>query len=182
MMRRMLPLNWELAPAGKRGGKLGFVLLLIGIMGAGWVLNTHADLTAQIDSWESKRSEQKYQSRRTAGVIGESPRERGELQQEIRIAQTVVDQFSVPWNELFRELEAANDGTVALLAVQPEIQNRTVRISGEAKNLAAMLTYAEKLQQTRMLSGVHVSEHRVKEQDAQKPIEFSMVALWAVKP
>jgi Tfp pilus assembly protein PilN len=67
---------------------------------------------------------------------------------------------------------------VALLAMQPNLQNRQVRISGEAKNLEAVFDYARRLGTSALLDQVYLTEHAVKTEQAQKPVAFSLVAQW----
>ena len=69
----------------------------------------------------------------------------------------------------------------ALLSVQPDLQNRIVRIAGEAKTLPLLMAYVRRLGTTRALSNVYLTGHEVKTQDAQRPITFSLVAAWADK-
>lgn len=169
--------------SGRRAspGLLGIALACAGVIATAWVIDTYLSESQQIDLWESKLHEIKKMSRRTPSTIAEPLRDSRELQQEVRIANTVLRQIAVPWDTLFREIEKSGGESVALLSVQPDVQNRAVRITGEAKNLQAMLDYIRRLEATRSLSDIVLTGHEIKAQDAQRPVNFSLVAVWADK-
>jgi Tfp pilus assembly protein PilN len=165
-------------------GVAGMVVALLGLCAAAWVILAYVDDVRQRDSWEAKLLEIKKMSRRTPGVIGElqrDTRDSRELQQEVRLANTVLRQIAVPWDTLFREIEANTHESVALLSVQPDVQNRVVRIAGEAKNLDVLLDYIRRLGASKTLTNIFLTGHEIKGQDAQRPVSFSLVAAWADK-
>jgi hypothetical protein len=90
--------------------------------------------------------------------------------------------MTLPWDRLFRELEVAASREVALLAVQPDVASRQVRISGEAVSFKAMLEYSRRLEQTDMLGEVVLLGHEVRSQDPQRPVTFSLSAGWSERP
>lgn len=162
-------------------GLAGMVLVLAGLGAAGWAGHTYVTGTRELEAWDAKLHDIKKMSRRTPGVITESARDSRELQQEARIANAVLRQIAVPWDSLFHEIETHTDESVALLSVQPDLQNRIVRIAGEAKNLPLLMGYVRRLGTTGALSNVYLTGHEVKTQDAQRPVTFSLVAAWAEK-
>jgi Tfp pilus assembly protein PilN len=160
---------------------IGIVLALLGLCAAVWVGNAYFKDLQQRDAWEAKLQEIKKMSRRAPGAIAEPLRDSRELQQEVRVANTVLRQIAVPWDTLFREIEANTNESVALLSVQPDVLNRVVRIAGEAKNLDSLLDYIRRLGATKALSNVFLTGHEIKAQDTQRPVTFSLVAAWADK-
>jgi Tfp pilus assembly protein PilN len=114
--------------------------------------------------------------------MAESPRDAREMQQEVRIANQVVQQMTLPWDRLFRELEASASKEIALLAVQPDVAGRQVRISGEARTFKDMLEYSRRLEQSEMLGDVILLGHEVRSQDPQRPVAFSLSAGWSERP
>ncbi len=162
-------------------GVVGMLLALVGLCASAWVILAYVDHARQRDSWEAKLLEIKKMARRTPGVIVEPQRDSRELQQEVRIANTVLRQIAVPWDTLFREIEANTHESVALLSVQPDVQNRVVRIAGEARSLDALLDYIRRLGTTKALTNIFLTGHEIKAQDAQRPVSFSLVAAWADK-
>ncbi len=104
------------------------------------------------------------------------------LQLEVRQANEILHQLALPWDELFKAIETARDRDVALLAVQPDAPRRTLRLSGEARNLDAILGYVDRLERSGVLSGVYLTQHELRSQDPEKPVRFALVANWAARP
>ena len=97
---------------------------------------------------------------------------------EIKEANEVIMQMSLPWNELFSALEEANSNNIALLGIEPDARNRLVRVSGEAKNSEALFAYLRSLQAIKSMSGVYLKSQQVQERNREKPIRFTLDASW----
>jgi Tfp pilus assembly protein PilN len=164
------------------GGLAGIALLVFGVAAALAVLQWYADIGAEIASLEARVGDIRRAARRDRGEFAESSRDPKELQQEIRYANAVIGQLAVPWEALFLELESSAGKNVALLSMQPNLQSHQLRISGEAKNLDAVFEYARRLGETALLDQVYLTEHAVKPEQPQRPVAFSLVALWLDAP
>ena len=99
------------------------------------------------------------------------------LAQEVRAANAVIAHINVPWDALFRELEAATEADVALLAIQPDPVNGQVRIAGEARKLDAVLGYMAKLEARESLANVVLLSHELKDVPS-RPVAFTLAADW----
>jgi hypothetical protein len=100
--------------------------------------------------------------------------------EEVAVAKDTVQRLSMPWDRLFRALEAAANDQVALLAIQPDPKAGTVLISGDSKDYLAALTYVLNLSRSDALSRVQLARHEVK-QDQGKSVGFSVSATWGTK-
>lgn len=160
----------------------GVAFLLAGALAAAMSVSWYVSVSGEVEQLETTAGEMKRMSRRAPGHMTESPRDAREMQQEVRIANQVVQQMTLPWDRLFKELEASASKEVALLAVQPDVASRQVRISGEARTFKAMLDYSRRLEQTDMLGEVVLIGHEVKSQDPQRPVAFSLSAGWSERP
>jgi hypothetical protein len=108
------------------------------------------------------------------------PKER--LDEEAKGVQAVVRQLTVPWASVIQAIEQASSRDVALLQLQPDAENRLVRITAEARNAEAMFEYARRLGSAKGLAEVHVVSHQVQREDPQRPIQFSVQASLAGGP
>lgn len=115
---------------------------------------------------------------RQAALTAEDARR---MQEELKFAEGVAEQLTMPWEALFRALEAAAMRDVALLSLEPEAKRRTLRITAEAKSKDAMLKYFRRLSDNSMLLDVHLVEHQVRP-DPGQPVRFSVKASWAGRP
>lgn len=116
-----------------------------------------------------------------AGMLGSErrparavPKER--LDEEVKAAEIVVRSLTLPWASLVEALEKAGTRDVALLQLQPDAQNRLVRLTLEARNRQAMFDYVRRLGATRVLADAHILSHQIQIEDPQRPIQFSVQA------
>lgn len=123
----------------------------------------------------------------TAGVLGAErkparamPKER--LDAEVKAAEAVVKSLTVPWASLIEALERASTKEVALLQLQPDAQNRTLRLTLEARSREAMFDYVRRLNASRTLGEAHLLNHQVQADDPQRRIQFSIQAVMRDSP
>lgn len=102
------------------------------------------------------------------------PKER--LEEEAKSAEAVVRQLTLPWASLVETIEEAATREVAILQLQPDAQQRLLRLTAEARNQEAMLEYVRRLVSASALADVHVVNHQVQMEDPQRPIQFAVQA------
>jgi Tfp pilus assembly protein PilN len=100
-------------------------------------------------------------------------------QQRERAMHSITRGLSTPWADLFAALEDAPTHAVALLSIEPTVANRSVRLSGEARDAKAMLAYLGALQRDVRLSQVVLVSHQLQAQTPGTPLRFQIQALWA---
>jgi Tfp pilus assembly protein PilN len=112
--------------------------------------------------------------------LGAGIREGKAPPEEIKRANVVLEQMAVPWGTLFSELEATAGEDLSMLAIQPDVTSRQVRITGAATNLAAVTRFVTRLEAQPHLVGVYLVEHALNAGVGRKPVTFSVVASWEV--
>jgi hypothetical protein len=130
---------------------------------------------------EQKVREAQHSSRRQ---LADTRRTGGDLQKvnlEVKRASEVLMQLNQPWDELFQLLESSDRKLVALLSIDPDPQNRQVKVTAEAKDLASMLGYVRYVQEQGGFSNVFLQSHQVQQQDPEKPVRFVVTAAWMAK-
>jgi hypothetical protein len=98
--------------------------------------------------------------------------------EEFGAAQDTILRLSMPWDNVFRALEAARSDDVALLSIEPDAGSGSVSISGEAKSYPAALTYVAWLSHEKTLKNVRLAKHEIRRGDARRPIFFTISADW----
>lgn len=93
----------------------------------------------------------------------------------------ILDQLNLPWGGLFATLESLHGSDVALLSIAPDARNGNLRISGEARNLGAMLDYHRRLDESPGIRDVSLVSHEIVEQVPERPVRFSLVATWTLE-
>ena len=152
---------------------------LVAAVAAVWSINAVQEERASIRiQAEAVRKGPEPRSRAEVADTAMPPERLREMAQANRIA----DQLNLPWSGLFDAIEQSTDASVTLLALQPDPQDETVRLSGEGRSLPAVLAYLDLLQQQPALAGVRLESHETLVQDAQRPVRFVAVTRWRLRP
>ena len=102
------------------------------------------------------------------------PKER--LDEQAKGAEAVVRALTLPWAGLVGAIEQAATKDVAILQLQPDADQRLLRLTAEARHRDAMFEYLRRLGAARELSNVVLVSHQVQQEDPQHPIQFSVQA------
>lgn len=96
-------------------------------------------------------------------------------------ARQIINRISIPWDTFFTGIESVSKQNVAILSFEPDVQTGLLRIEGEAKDYAAVLTLVARLRMTKPFSEVFLLRHETKRDDPQHPVSFTVSMHW-VKP
>jgi hypothetical protein len=97
-------------------------------------------------------------------------------EEDLKQAETVVRQLTLPWSDIVRAIESASMREVGVLNMQPDAQQRVLKLTAEAKTREAMFEYVRRVAQTKGLSDVYIVNHQVQADDPSRPIQFSVQA------
>lgn len=160
----------------------GPALLALTLMALILTAAYYVELSGKAVSWEDRLEQiERRQGRASpAGRAGGS--EVGDMALEVKHANEVLRQLTLPWDELFKAVETAAGKEVALLAMEPNAEKHVVKISGEARDLAALLKYITQLEEQEVFGQVYLQSHQVQQQDPDKPVRFSLLAVWREAP
>ena len=165
-----------LQPHARRHG-LGVLLLLAGAAAAVVALVHQQQAAQETTRLEERVADARRMARRAMPPLDARVARGRALADEIRAANAVIERMNVPWDALFRELEAARDEGVALLAIQPDAASGQVRIAGEARKLDAVFGYVARLEAREGLQKVYLVGHEVRDAPP-RPVAFSVSAEW----
>jgi Tfp pilus assembly protein PilN len=175
----MKRVNLDFKRQGPRFSATGAIVLAAGLAVAAQLAWMERELSANIQSAEQKVARLEKEGGRRVQRPGQGRAADGAaLQLEVRQANEILHQLALPWHGLFKAIESSNEKEVALLAVQPDMQRRVLRLSGEAKNFDALLAYVGRLEKDEALSQVYITQHEIRSQDPEKPVRFALVATW----
>lgn len=160
-----------------RAGWIGWALLAAGALAAFVAVERHAAWLTEARHWEQKAGELRQMGKRAAVELREPRRDQAELAQEVRAANLVLRQLNIPWPQLFRELESAVDGSVALLSIQPDAANRVLRVEGEARDYRALLAFVDRLDAAGLFASAHLASHQTRAEGA-RAVGFALLAGW----
>lgn len=157
---------------------LGRFLAVLGAALMLAVLFEYLFLGEEMKERQATLEEARRTGSRTPGGLRLSSADGQRLADSLRAANRVVDQLAMPWGALLTQMEGAADEHVALLSLQTDPANRSVRLSGEARHFGALMAYVRRLEDTASLADVHLAGHEVRAQDPQHPLAFTIVAQW----
>lgn len=169
---RRLALDYK-REARARGA--GYTLLLLGCGIMAFMASHYRSLTNELETQHAAMQRAQTAPRQATAADARTEKD---LDARMQAAHAVMDQLSIPWDGLFRALESVDQMDVALLAVSPDAAKRQIKLSGEAKTLAAMLGYHRNLAKSPAFSEVSLTTHDVVQQDPQQPVRFSATAIW----
>jgi len=164
---RRAPLQLDLVAPPRRSRWLGYLVLAGSLLVASEMfmrMREAQDQLARLDAMQ--------------GLLGEArparalPRER--LEEQMREAQAVLRQLALPWAQLVESLESAAMPDVSVLQVQPDAQQRLLRVTAEAKGEETMFRYLRRLAAAEGFSDVHLVSHQVREDDPRRPLQFAL--------
>ena len=129
--------------------------------------------------WETREAAYVAQQQRPK-TPGRTPAVRVDqaTQQDLRQAGDILRQLNLPWETLFDSLELAASRDVSLLSLQPSVASRTVRISGEARNLSSLVEYVEALEREVAFKNAHLINYKVRQDHPHHPVTFLVAATW----
>ena len=165
---RRIELDYIAAPSAPQW--VGVSVLILSLVVAGFLMLRYREVQGQLAALDAAQG-LLNQDRRPQRAI---PKER--LEQEGKIIDAAVRQLTLPWAQMIEAVERASSGDVVVLQLQPEAQQRTLRLTAEAKNGDAMLSYVRRLGESRVLSAVYLASHQVQMDDPSRPIQFSVQA------
>lgn len=183
-------LNLKFPYIGQHSPLIDYSLLILGSLVLVAVFYQFKLSTANIDSWEARveRLEKQQQRNQPARRPSRHRKREGgqdirqEIRQEVEQASKVMTQINLPWESFFNAIEFASDKDVALLSLQPSVTNRTLSISGEARNMSSLLDFVEALEREAVFDNTHLLNYKIKLDSPQRPVIFLITTLWVQQP
>lgn len=159
----------------RRPGLLPVVLLLAGgvlAVDAGFDLKAlgrqQDDLAAQVQQAERRADRLARAGKPDAAALN------AEQDKALRQAAAAI---AIDWEALYRHIDRATQEDVALLTIVPNVAGKSLQISGEARNLPAVLSFVEALRRPPLTEAILLS-HQTKSEDGQRPVVFEISATW----
>lgn len=176
----MRALDLDFVPRRSLARAMAALLCVVALIFAAWLAYTYQGLQAEL-----LEAQARMRGRQTKLLPPPAPplskEASARAQSELKMARQVSDRLTVPWDNLFRELEASVGEEVTLLSIEPDREKRQLRITAEARNLPAMLDYARRLRELPSFREAYVVSHQVQTGDPQKPVRFVMSAQWRMR-
>ncbi len=178
----MRPLFLDYQRPARRFGPGGLLLLAAGAAAIVVTLVDYRGITRELSGLQMQADMLDVRPNRKAldrMLKTDDSRRPGE---ETRQIDQVLRQLETPWGAIFESVESASSKEIALLGLQPDTQQRLLRIIAEARTQDDMLDYVKRLGAGAALSDVHLVNHQLQTQDPNHPLRFTVQATFAVQP
>ena len=172
---RRAPLELDFVAAPRRLPWAGLTVLALALAVSGGLLHKHQAAQERLQQLEA--AEGLLGTTRTSRAL---PRERQE--ERLKVAQATVRQLALPWAELIDALERSAMREVSLLNIQPDAQQRLLRLTAEARSEAQMLEYLRRVGAAGRFSEVHLVSHQLREDEGPRRVQFSLQATFRAGP
>lgn len=161
----------------RRGSRLSWLVLLIGL---GFAVYTIERWTTAGIRFAALQSEYAALERATArGQAAQAKTEPALSPALIASANASIAQLNIPWPAIFQAVDRAATNQVGLLAFEPDVAQRLLRLSGETKTVAAMLGFVKRLSAQPAIGAARLLHHEINSQDGNQPIRFQIELQWA---
>lgn len=177
----MRPLDLDYIPRPAWSNRAGLGILLLAVLVAGGMPVLYIHHAEEKEALQARHRQLERSRQYLTGHTALSGAAMQEAQSEIRRANEVIVQLDLPWGPLFEALEGSSHETVALLGIQPDAQKRALVLAAEAKDMPSAVAYVKRLGREPILSETHITNHQVQDQDPDKPLRFSVQAVWREK-
>ena len=171
----MRALELDFVSERNRGTRFGVLLLFAAAVAVFILLSSFEDLQRKnaLLQTELGRIE-----RRNQGITAVVASVDDATAAEIELANSVIDQLTLPWESLFGAIESAAFGKVVLTGIIPDARNGTVEIVGEATDREALVDYVQRLNARPELRDVYLLSHQYQSRGDVRPYQFTVVGSW----
>jgi Tfp pilus assembly protein PilN len=154
---------------------ISLVLTIVMVVNYSSISRENANLSTLIEKIEGRAQPNK-------GAFSGSQLNPEQQKELVAFSNQIINKLNLPWGDLFQSLGKAHSDEVALLGIEPNIKKGVVKLSGEARNFKAMFDFMRDLNTKSGMKKVYLIEHKVNEQDPDRPIHFTLEASWINKP
>lgn len=110
------------------------------------------------------------------------PRSTGAPPEVLQTTTRAQNALARPWNGLLVGLDATANPHVALTAVDAKGESRSLRLQGEARDMASLAAWVAQLAEQPGLHGVALVSHEQQSEGAAHWLRFAVDAQWGDKP
>lgn len=174
----MRELKIDFADARRLPRSVSLALLGVSLALAATALDAYRDARATLDYWHDQVAQREAASSVTARTPVPTRGVDKAAAAELEEAHAIAAQLVVPWDPLFRTVEAATPSNIALLGIEPNAQKRSLRLVGEGRDIHAVLAYVRQLEAQPLLRDVYLLNHGTSDADPERPARFVIEAAW----
>jgi hypothetical protein len=160
---------------------LAWCLLGTALLGAAAFAEHAAQLSDERDALQSRQEVLQARLRPLSARSAAAPKPDADELRRIAQANAAIDKLSVPWNELLSAFEAIRLPHIGLLSLVPNAEERSMRMSGEARSVPDLMAYVERVTALPALTQVHLVGFETVPRDGARVVSFTLFAKWQAR-
>lgn len=174
----MPALRIDFAAAERPHGMAGLAVLGIALACAATAAVIHYRVLQESAVIEARLDALGTPSRAASASASVDPARVFALRKRAETAGRIVDALEQPWIRLFDDIEAAGVRGISLLALEPDADKASIRLSGEAADRDTLSRYLERLGEAASLREVRLSQHEWQQRGGKSALRFVVTARW----
>jgi Tfp pilus assembly protein PilN len=179
-MARRLQLDF--APRPSVFQRLGWLLLIAGLACAAMLAYRYVQQGEELARADAQLGTLRQGAAAIQAALSPNSKDSKRAKGELKLAREILARLGLPWDELFSEIETHIDEQVTLLSVEPNAEKSALLVTGEAKDLQAMLAYSKRMHASARFKDVYIQSHQIQVQNPQRPVRFVLSARWLQRP
>ncbi len=153
---------------------LGWVLLAAGLIGLSVSINAYRTELAGIEAISSRVERLRARQAQSLASKPLAPA----VQAGLRQAGLVAGQLAVPWDSLWRAVEASRSDDIALLSVALDPARGEIGLAGEARTFPALSAFAKALAEHGEFDRVTLNQHKLSDGAPPVIVRFELRLVW----
>lgn len=155
----------------------GWLALLAAALFTAGLARSYAEIDARRAAAEQRHELLDARRQGTAARSAAAPPDARTLA-ALQRANLIIDELALPWGGLLDAIESTDVAGLGLLSLQPNARERSVRLVGEARSLAEVLAYVDRLAAQPALQQVHLLGYKHAVREGSSIVSFQVAATW----
>ena len=134
-----------------------------------------------VQAWLVRQQTQHTAQRESRPAVVRAPLSDAQRRGLVQV-KALAAQITAPWSNLLAVFEQHTRPEVGLLRLEPDARSGRVKLTAEAKDTAAMMTYVTTLEADPRLVDVVLASHQLERDVPGRPVRFTLQAGWRPVP
>jgi len=155
---------------------LGYSLFASGVIALIFCYFSYSEESAEIVNLENEIEQISHT--KPAKILPVDLSQLDAIKHQSELQQKIHQSLVISWPALFHDLEISKPEHIMLTEILPETKDNTIRLTGQANQLADVLGYVQELKKARALRGVNLLDHHIIKTENKTVVNFEIEAIW----
>lgn len=173
-------LQLEFIDGGGRWIRIGYAFAMLAtacLLAMTWYF---LGVQKEVDDWHGLIEHHQTKVNKVISDSKVSSQDQLKLSESIKFSREIASSLNFPWIDLFNALGKIKANDVVILEIDPNPKTLAIKLLMEAKNYQSMLAFVKTLSADQRFREVYLLNHKMDDQNKDKPIRFSVEAVWVL--